>query len=425
VYRRFLLLAGVLAALLAPAAPAAAVPTGSGLRTVLIVLVDWPASPTTPAAPPDRTTPTMFRDFVNVDMNQWYQEASYGWFGGWTASAVGWLRIPAPAMDANGTCGPTFNGDVASRGEAAALANGVTPSSYAVVMYYFSTVRPCSWAGTHLRGTNTVLINGSMTPRTVVHELGHTLGLGHGNARTCTDPAGQPVAFSATCQDIEYGDFHNAMGRMNPGNFSVIQKSDLGWLGGRQQTAGPLGGTYTLRMLETSAPGVQALRIEDGADVFWLEYRRSVGVDKVLPTWSVGGVLVHHEVPPFGSYLLDMTPGSGLGLSDAPLPLGATWFNPLGNMGVTVTMMTSTQVQLTVHSRLRLVPDVVGLPTSMAVSALGSAGLVATQTLVADPTCDDVGLVVSQSPPPGTAAPPGTAVALTIATRPPPPYRCP
>src|SRR6185312_8172336 len=103
------------------------------------------------------------------------------------------------------------------------------------------------------------------------------------------------------------------------GDFSVIQKSDLGWLNGREQTASPLGGTYTLRMLETNAPGIQALRIEDGNDVFWLEYRQPTGIDSGLPASSTNGVLVHVQRP-LGSYLLDMTPASASGMADAPLP---------------------------------------------------------------------------------------------------------
>jgi hypothetical protein len=413
--------------------PAAAVPTGSGLRSVLIVLVTWPASPQTPAAPPDLVTPASAAGFINSTMNSWYQQSSYGVFGGWTASSTLWLPIAPPRMDGRNNCGPTFKGDVRDNGERAATDAGADLSTPAVVLYYFSTVVPCSWAGSATPFTtpgsqNSVLINGSLTPLTVAHELGHTLGLRHAHAQACTDSSSQATPLSTSCQTVEYGDVYNAMGNANSGDFGVIQKADLGWLGGREQTASPLGGSYTLTMLETNGPGVQALRIEDGTEVFWLEYRRPVGVDSGLASWSLNGVLVRRQLAEtgtaLGSYLLDMTPGSASGFADAALPPGVTWLNPLGNMGVTVVSIGPGQASVTVHSKLKLVPNVIGLDTATAMSTLTAAGLVAQQQFVVDPTCNVIGTVKSQSPSPSTIVAPGTAVTVTVWVQPTYPRVC-
>jgi len=57
---------------------------------------------------------------------------------------------------------------------------------------------------------------------------------------------------------------------------------------------------------------------------------------------------------------------------------------------------------------------------------LAAVGLIVGQvTNVRDPTCNNIGTVLRQSPNPGTSVPQGSAVRLSIGQRPPPPFQCP
>jgi hypothetical protein len=73
-----------------------------------------------------------------------------------------------------------------------------------------------------------------------------------------------------------------------------------------------------------------------------------------------------------------------------------------------------------------LVPDVRNDRLAQAGQALVAVGLVVGQvTNVRDPTCNNIGTVLRQSPNPGTSVLVGSAVGLSIGQRPPPPFQCP
>jgi beta-lactam-binding protein with PASTA domain len=71
-----------------------------------------------------------------------------------------------------------------------------------------------------------------------------------------------------------------------------------------------------------------------------------------------------------------------------------------------------------------IVPDLAGDTTTRAGQALQAVGLVlSTVRSVVDNSCDSIGTVMSQNPLAGTAVSPGSAVSITIGTR--PPHPCP
>jgi len=404
------------------AGTAAAAPSGPAPRSVLIILVTWPGGGGTPAAGPDGVTPASAAGQIGAVDTQWYQSVSHGQFAGWTAAAIGPYSIATPGLDSDGSCGNPFRAGIQGQGNQAAMAAGANPGDYDVVMYYFSWM-PCGWSGWTIG--NAVWINGSMTTAVTAHELGHTLGLGHGDGQLCRDSAGQPTALSGSCQTIPYGDVYNAMGCCGPGSFSVIQQADLGWLVGRQVDVPASGGTFTVQPLETNSTGLQALRIVDGAETLWVEYRQPLGVDSWLSAASTNGVLVHRQLPDsgsapaaLGSYLLDMTPGSAGGFSDAALRPGTSWSNPLGNLTIAVTSANATGAQLTITSTLRPVPDVVGEDAADATTLLKGAGFAVKRQSVVDATCNHIGEVISQTPAAGTLAGPGSVVTIRVGVRP-------
>ena len=404
---------------------AQAAPTGSAARSVLVILVDWPGGGGTPAAPADSVTPSLAEDQISGTDSYWYQAVSYGQFAGWNATATGWYQIATPPLDAWPTpsCSNSFRANIQAEGNSAAEAAGFNIASYAVVMYYFSYV-PCGWGGWTI-GYNAVWIDGSMDTAATVHELGHTLGLGHGHALSCLGASGQPVALSSNCTSSEYGDGYDVMGCCESGSFSAMQKFDLGWMSGREEDVPPAGGTFTLEPLEAITPGLQALRVTDGSQILWLEYRRPVGVDSWLSPSSADGILIHEQLPDaytsLGSNLLDMTPGSAGGFSDAALPVGTTWADPLGTDVITVNSAGPTGAQVTIASRNPIVPDVVGDSAADALTALH--GFAVTEHFIVDNTCNNINYVISQNPPGGTVATAGSAVSIWVGKR--GPYPCP
>jgi hypothetical protein len=404
-------LVAVVAGLTAAATPAAA----THARSALVVLVTWGAGNGSPAAPPDSMTPAIANARIGGTDSAWFQSVSNGEFGGWAATATGWLSIPPPVMDPG--CGNIFRAGVQANGNAAAAALGYDVAAYTTVIYYFSYLWPCVWGG-HTYATN-VWLNGSMSIRTTLHELGHTLGLDHAKSITCQDPFGIRVPLSGYCGVDDYGDWYSVMGAAFEGSLAANEKAALGWMPGRVAEVPRWGGTYTLQPLEMTSPALtQALRIVDGADTFWLEYRQPLGVDHWLTAANTAGVLVRVQRPG-ATLLMDMTPTSNLGFADAGLPVGATWTNPGGSARITVNAAGGAGAQVTVTSTRTLVPDVRGRSLAEARQLLQVSGLlVGSVTGLVDHTCNRIGLVMSQSPGAGTEVAEGSAVNVRLGQRP-------
>jgi len=402
---------------------ASAAPTGPSARSVLIIMVDWTGNGVTPPAPQDSATAaTAVSQVANTD-TAWYLNASYGQFGGWTAAATGWYAIATPPLD-SGSCVNAFRATIQGEANQAAQSAGYQLQSYSVIMYYFPWI-PCGWAGWTIN--NLVWIDGSMNTPTTVHELGHTLGLGHGHSLVCVDSNGHAVALSGSCQTDEYGDPYDVMGS-GPFDFTAIQKYDLGWMSNRELDVSTPGGTYNIAPLETAgATSVQALRLVDGSETLWLEFRQPNGIDGSLPMVAATGVLVHRQLADaytaLGSNLLDMTPGSTGGSVDAALPVGSTWTNPLGTDTITIKAANAAGARVTIGSTLTLVPDVLDDPTSVATSTIHSVGLSALVHQRVDSLCNNIGSVAAQSPSAGTFVQPGSVVDLWVGVR--GPHPCP
>ena len=82
-----------------------------------------------------------------------------------------------------------------------------------------------------------------------VHELGQPIGSNHANRYDCTDPTGQAVASSASCQSVEYGDPLVVMGS-GSGEFDAYRRAALGWLAPPELQTVTQSGNYTLTRIE-------------------------------------------------------------------------------------------------------------------------------------------------------------------------------
>jgi Gametolysin peptidase M11 len=216
-----------------------------GPQRILVVLATWGPQP---------FAREEVRHVVFEQSDEIYRDMSYG-----KASLVGdvtpWLNAlkgPDCAVE-----------NLRAAGNAAAAAAGFNPRTYDRIVYLHPDAG-CPWSGaTRAAGS---FLNGTLTPRLVVHELGHSFGLGHANTTEC---------LRHNCGTREYGDPYDTMGS-GSGDFSAKSKFDLGWLTHVSRPARR--GVYGLAPLERPATSAQAFVVTIAGDEYWIEYRTGVGV---------------------------------------------------------------------------------------------------------------------------------------------------
>ncbi len=190
-------------------------------------------------------------------------------------------------------------------------------------------------------------LDGDRFLQTAIHEGGHGLSLGHAIFRYWDlfeplGPPGQPGTF-----DQPYSDDSTPMGT-GIAHYSAHEKSLLGWLqdGVDAVTVGE-SGSFTLRPLASSGPGIRGLKVRRGTQserFLWLESRRPIGrfdgtLDPSLGNSNfTNGANVHYvdEFTGVNSHLVDFTPRSPGLNTDTPLPTGRSWTDPYTNLSLQV-----------------------------------------------------------------------------------------
>ena len=148
----------------------------------------------------------------------------------------------------------------------------------------------------------------------VSHELGHNMGLGHGDARFCSSPHsdgpttganGRPTGGNG-CYDVDYADVWNVMGfymggdGLKPPALNMAQKKMLGVTSTSMlkevSTAAGAEQTFTLNGAGATT-GLRGLRVASpspGGAIF-VEYRNGAGQDNGV-RWSDGGLYTFNNM---------------------------------------------------------------------------------------------------------------------------------
>lgn len=288
--------------------------------------------------------------FTNSDsVKQFYEKVSYNrmYVSG---DVFGWYTIPDVS---NGTCNEKKWMDDA---ELVAQQNGVNIGQYTHVVFAFPDgdigssgcyVGKAFPFDAHPRAyVFTSQVN------FIVHELGHTLGLGHADGLDC----GQSIIktnYHSICTIRDYLDPFDFMGfgeqtGQRLFSFNAPHRIAMGWFLPANIRTISANGTFVINTLETSSTGVQVLKVKkpdfetayprSQNDYYFIDYNPGADYDSGK---KVDGVTVRiwNQDPGFGTLLLDMTPKSCVPSpflpGGCPLQLRSDWNDGMLKDGMT------------------------------------------------------------------------------------------
>lgn len=259
------------------------------------------------------------------------------------------LRLPREkgVYNASSSTVTTLQSDAAVLAKAYDAANGgagtYDPDRYDRWIVLFKRMPAYTFGGQAQLVGPQVRLNGTISATTAAHELGHTQGLRHAHYWLPSGALG-----SGPGVHVEYGDIFDNMGGggVPNGHFGAPEKAQLGYLDADAVATVSVTGTYRVARHDHSEAGaVRGLKLVAGdlGYEYWVEHRQlgpgsfnSAQLDRLRT-----GVLLHWgpgKAPKFtsgpGSYLIDSTPGSAGGASDAPLHLGEAFTDP--DAGLTI-----------------------------------------------------------------------------------------
>lgn len=210
----------------------------------------------------------------------------------------------------------------------------------------------------------------SLTARFILHEVGHTEGLGHAKAIRCGAAPLGPV-----CRHAEYGNIWDTQGNGAIQTYQAAFRARLGWVRPIRHAAGlatyTIGPAYAPGSLPNAIelvlpPPAPAASIEVVSPIsLWIEYRAPFGFDSRMADGRLAGLREGAFINATGSWhakgggraprndcdggqacLLDMTPGDG-NFRNAALAVGKTWTDEATGTSISVDARTDTTLTVT------------------------------------------------------------------------------
>ena len=272
-------------------------------------------------------------DSMLATVNAYYQATSWG------QTSMTWEIIEVVLPKTTAAYSADVNGDTTLLSDARAAAVALDPR-YALANWDFDLVRHSSlfsgWAGQGYVGGKGTWLQSSQAG-VAIHELGHNYGLWHANFWNTND-----ASVIGAGANLEYGDPFSQMG--GSGQFTAYEKWRLDWIPTTNIQTITTSGTYRVFCSDSAtAPASGAmygLRItKDGQRDYWISHRREVTTNP----WNQDGVFLHWDPWSItnignsngGGQLLDTTPGTAKGRTDAALVRGRTFSDIASNIHIT------------------------------------------------------------------------------------------
>jgi hypothetical protein len=213
-------------------------------------------------------------------------------------------------------------------------------------------------------------ISWSMTDRFILHELGHTYGLGHASSVSCGS-----TVLAPRCTVREYGNTLDTMGNGAIQTFNAYFRQRMGWITPVVHAGGTatyrLGPAYTTGELPNAlaiilpAPGDDSPFKVSGQLTLYVEWRKASGFDSPMERRAnfgrgamVNVVGAWRDASPSGRVsqtacapcLLDMTPGDR-DFRNGALLAGSTWTDEYSGATLTVDSIEGNVMTVTVRNR--------------------------------------------------------------------------
>ena len=274
-HRSFALVTAATALLAVPLTAAASGSATSPTQVrVLVVKATWGPQPFTDAQV----------DAVMQGVVRFYGTASFG--------KVALSYTQTPWLD--GMPGPMSCADEGAQLPQLAASAGWNPAAYDRVVYLipYGGGNACAISAFQGAGFGTLMNTDVLPVGAVIHELGHSFGMGHAGLLTCWYEGTRRL-----CSADMYGDTADVMGGTGGsnvlayvGDFGGLQKARAGWIAPTYITKP---GTYRLAPVELASALPQALVIRGSVYAYWIDLRKPVGNDAHLGDPAITGFAVH------------------------------------------------------------------------------------------------------------------------------------